>query len=178
MVTPLHQKTPRTIKVEYLDETVTSFGGLALAERLGQRLRLWSSLGGLLPPCGGYDWADCLKAMMLGLLSGSQGTYATQALREDKALLEMLSLDGAPEEATVWRRLEGLGAFQSSGALPHAQVLLARRTLAAMRRSDLLLEGFVPLFGDGSLFEGSARREGTKTLRDTVSYTHLRAHET
>jgi len=48
-------------------------------------------------------------------------------------------------------------------------LLLARRTLGAMRRADLLLEGFVPVFGDGTLQEGSVRREGTKTLRDKGS---------
>ncbi len=166
MVTRLNQTTPHTIKIEYVDEPVTSFGGLALAERLGQRLRLWSTLGGLLPSSDGYAWVDVVKGMVLGLLSGSQGTYATQGLREDAALLSLLSLAGAPEEATVWRRLAGLGRFQSDGLLPRAQLAVARRTLGAMRRGALLLEGFVPVFGDGSLLEGSARREGTKTLRD------------
>ena len=166
MVTRLQHKTSHTIKIEYCAEPVTSFGGLILAERLADRLRLWSSLSGLLPKCGGYDWVSCIKALALGLLSGGQGTYAAQGLRQDETLLGMVSLSGAPEEATVWRRLKDLGRLEDEGILSRAQGLLARRTLAALPRRDLLVEGFVPLFGDGTLLEGSGRREGTKTLGD------------
>jgi hypothetical protein len=167
MVTELQQKTIHTIKVEYEADAVTSFGGLALAERMGQRLRLWSSLSGHLPKRrGDYSWLDVVKSVVLGLLSGAQGTFAAQSLREDAALLGLAQLDGAPEEATVWRSLEDLGKFQASGKLSRVLALAARRTLEKMRLSDLLLEGFVPIFPDGSLLEGSERREGTKTIRE------------
>jgi len=36
MVTTLHQKRTHTIKIEFADEVVTSFGGLALAERMAK----------------------------------------------------------------------------------------------------------------------------------------------
>jgi hypothetical protein len=172
MVTTLHPKTPHTIKIEFCEEAVSSFGGLILAERMAGRLRLWRMVEGLLPARRGtYDWVTCLKSLVLGLLSGAQGTYATQALRQDAALLKMASLAGAPEEATVWRVLEELGRLQADPeGLPKIQALAARRTLEIMARADLLLEGlFVPVFGDGSLLEGSRRREGTKTLADKGS---------
>ena len=38
MVTTLQPKTPHTIKLEFADEPVTSFAGLALAERAAARL--------------------------------------------------------------------------------------------------------------------------------------------
>jgi hypothetical protein len=167
MVTRLQQKTPHTIKIEFCDEPVTSFGGLILAERMAQRLGLWKTLEGLLPSRRGtYDWATSLKSLVLGLLSGSQGTYATQGLREDKTLLKMLSLDGAPEEATLWRLTQGLGELQADGTLGRVQGIAARRVLEKARRPEILLEGFAPVFGDGSLLEGSARREGTKYIKD------------
>lgn len=167
MVTTLHPKTPHTIKIEFADEPVTSFAGLVLAERLAGALRLWKTVAGELPARrGDYDWATILKSLAMGLLSGAQGTYATQALRGDKALLKMLTLAGAPEEVTVWRVLAQLGRFQREGALPRIQAIAARRALEKMDRKDLLLEGFVPVFGDGTLLEGSPAREGTKTIRD------------
>jgi hypothetical protein len=167
MVTTLQPKTPHTIKLEFADEPVTSFAGLVLAERLATRLRLWSTLAGELPARrGDYDWPTILKSLIMGLLSGAQGTFAAQALRQDQALLNLLALSGAPEEATVWRTLEDLGRFQQNGALPKVQALLARRALAQLGRQDLLLEGFVPVFADGTLLEGSPAREGTKTIPD------------
>ena len=170
MVTTLQQKTTRTIKIEYANESVTSFSGLILAERVAKRLRLWNSLEGLLPVRQGkYSWRDIAKSVTLGLLSGAQGTFAAQGLREDKALRSLLELESAPEEATAWRALNKLGRFQKDGLLPKAQALLARRTLDKMNRSDLFLEGFIPVFADGTLLEGSARREGNKYIAEKGS---------
>ena len=167
MVTTLQPKTPHTIKLEFADEPVTSFAGLMLAERMAARLGLWRTLAGELPARqGDYDWPVILKAAVMGLLSGAQGTFATQALRHDKALLKLLSLDGAPEEVTLWRALEGLGQLQKNGTLPKIQAIAARRALDKTSRAGLLLEGFAPVFADGSLLEGSAKREGTKTIRE------------
>lgn len=167
MVTRLQRKTPHTIKIEFAGEPVTSFGGLVLAERTAARLGLWRALEGILPARrGDYDWLTALKSLVMGLLSGAQGTYATQALRQDGALLELLSLSGAPEEVTVWRMLKELGELPEARGLDRVQTILARRTLEKMGRRELLLEGFVPVFGDGTLLEGSAAREGTKTIRD------------
>jgi hypothetical protein len=170
MVTTLQPKTPHTIKLEFAQESVTSFGGLVLAERAAARLGLWSTLAGLLPTRQGqFSWLTAIKSMVMGLLSGAQGTYATQALRNDEALLDMLSLPGAPEEVTAWRMLGPLGELAPKASLARVQEVLARRTLDKMPRKNLLLEGFVPLFPDGSLLEGSAKREGTKYIREKGS---------
>lgn len=169
MVTTSQHNRPHSIKIDFCDESVTSFGGLVLAERLGRRLRLDSTINRLFPSRKGYDWLTCLKSIMFGLLSGSQGTYATQGLREDESLLKLLSLQRAPEEVTVWRLLAEAGQLQSDGLFPRVQWILARRVLEKIARPDLLLEGFLPVFGDGTLLEGSTRREGTKHLKDKGS---------
>jgi hypothetical protein len=167
MVTSLQPKTPHTIKIEFAQEPVTSFGGLALAERAASHLGLWSTLAGVLPERrGDFTWSAALKAMIMGLLSGAQGTYATQALRDDEALLALLSLGAAPEEVTAWRMLKPLGELPEPQSLARVQAILARRTLDKLPRPELLLEGFVPVFPDGTLLEGSARREGTKSIRE------------
>jgi hypothetical protein len=170
MVTTLQPKTPHTIKLEFADEPVTSFGGLVLAEKAAARLGLWSALAGRLPARrGDYTWLTAIKSMLMGLLSGAQGTWATQALRQDEALLDLLSLPGAPEEATAWRMLKPLGELEPKHSLDHIQLLTARRTLEKMPRPELLLEGFAPVFPDGTLLEGSPRREGTKYIREKGS---------
>jgi hypothetical protein len=167
MVTTLQPKTPHTIKIEFSEEPVTSFGGLVLAERAAARLGLWRTLENILPQRQGeFSWLSAVKSMVMGLLSGAQGTYATQALRQDQTLLSLLSLAGAPEEVTAWRMLQPLGELAPQESLDRVQAILARRVLEQVARPDLLLEGFVPLFADGSLLEGSARREGTKTIRE------------
>ena len=166
MVTTLHQKTTHTIKIDFSDEPVTSFGGLTLIERMAQRLRLWSTLSGTLPERQGeYDWTTCVKSVVAGLLSGGHGTYAAQCVREDPALLGLLDLEGAPEEATVWRCQQQLGQHQANGRLPRVQAVVARRTLEKMDRPSLLFEDFARVFSDGSLLEGSRRREGTKYIK-------------
>jgi hypothetical protein len=75
-------------------------------------------------------------------------------------------LSAAPEEVTAWRMLRPLGELAPQASLERVQAILARRTLEKISRPDLLLEGFVPLFPDGTLLEGSARREATKYIRD------------
>jgi hypothetical protein len=170
MVTTLQQKTTHTIKIDFADEPVTSFGGLTLVERMAQRLGLWSTLAGTLPERqGDYDWTACVKGVVAGLLSGGHGTYAAQCVREDAALLGLLDLKGVPEEATVWRSLAQLGQYQADGRLPRVQAVAARRTLEKMDRPSLLFEGFARVFADGSLLEGSRRREGTKYIKEKGS---------
>jgi hypothetical protein len=56
--------------------------------------------------------------------------------------------------------------MQDSGPLAETQLVWARNTLARAKRPELLRWGFFPVFPDGSLLEGSQRREGTKFLRD------------
>ncbi|NQU44386.1 hypothetical protein HQ520_13940 [bacterium] len=52
---------------------------------------------------------DIIQTGVAGLLSGARGTFATEKVRDDEALLDLLDLKGAPEEATFWRYLQGLG---------------------------------------------------------------------
>jgi len=165
-VTQSQHRTTRSIKIDFSDENATAFAGLALVERVAARVRLWTTLEKRLPERAGFDWLTIVKSVAAGLLSGARGTFAAEDLREDGALLALLGLEGAPEEATVWRALEGLGEMQRSGLLPEVQRRWARNVLAKAKRRDLLRWGFFPVFADGSLLEGSRRREGTKFLRD------------
>lgn len=170
MVTQSQHRTPHSIKINFSDEKATAFAGLSLSERLAARLSLWTTLGNRLPERkGAYDWLTIIKSMVAGLLSGARGTFVTEDLREDEALLSLLSLPKAPEEATVWRVLEGLGEMQRSNLLPEIQHRWARKVLSKACRKDLLRHGFFPVFADGTLLEGSKRREGTKHLKEKGS---------
>jgi len=165
MVTELNQKPRHTIKINFSQEKVTSFGGLVLAERLASRLGLWRKAQEGLPQREAlYDWATILKSVVAGLLSGSRGTYAAEEVRQDAALLSLLGLEAAPEEATVWRVQRELGMLQNSGKLPGLQSAWTLQVLRHVSRRDLLFHDFFPMFGDGTLLEGSARREGTKYI--------------
>lgn len=170
-MTTLHREPVRAIKVEYGDEPVTSFGGLVLPEMMARKLKMWSNLSARLPARrrSPYSWAGLAKAVVLGLLTGAHGTFAAQGMRGDKALLKLLGLRGVPEEATVWRALDAFGSFQKQGVLPRIQALMARRALSKAPRPALLLEGFVPVFLDGTLLEGSSRREGSKYIKEKGS---------
>ena len=89
----------KSIKLDFTECQVTSFGGLALTERLALRLGLWNYLRKLLPHRPGrYDWMDVLKPAIAGLLTGSRGTVACEEVRKDQALMDLLGVRGAPEE--------------------------------------------------------------------------------
>jgi len=168
MVTGLKQQAVKSIKVEFADEPVTAWGGVALVERAALRMGLWNKLGEAMPVRKGarYDWLTAIKTMVAGLLTGSQGTYAAEEVRQDAGLLRLLGVSGAPGEASVWRLLQALGEAKLDKIMQSVQLVWARRVMASARRSDLLLDGFLPVFGDGTLLEGSKRREGTKHLAD------------
>lgn len=157
-----------TVEIAFSDEKVTSFGGMILEHRMAERLGLWKQLENNLPRRRGmYSWTDVIKSIIAGLLTGSFGTYATDELRGDEALLQMLDLNGAPEEATVWRCLQGLGQMAYDGQLAQIQSQWTRTVLDRLPRRDLHeCDGFFPIFADGSLLEGSGRREGTKTIKE------------
>ena len=171
MVTRFKQQAVKSFKVEFSDEPVTAWGGLALVERLAARLGLWSAMDKALPERRGctHDWLSMIKAVAAGLLSGARGTFAAEAVRTDATLLKVLGLRGAPEEASVWRMLKALGESELGASLGALELLWAKRVLAATRRSDVMVDGFVPVFGDGTLLEGSRRREGTKRIADKGS---------
>ena len=165
MVTEMQAERVKAIKVEFADEAVTAFGGLAVAEQTARRLGLWRDVERTLPKRGkGFDWLTAVKTMVMGLLTGSQGTYATEPLREDEPLVTMLGVEGAPEEATVWRLLGPMGAEELQEGMGGVQRRLARTVVHRVSRKALLMEGFLPIFGDGTLAEGSGRREATKVI--------------
>jgi hypothetical protein len=164
MVTELQHTTVKSIKVEFEERSATAWGGLSMVERLGIRLGFWKMLEENLPKRNGYSWYTVVKSSVMGLLTGAFGTYATQDLRNESSTLKMLGLDGAPEEATLFRALHGLGGNSVGAALRKVQDKILVKILDRCRSSSLLLEGFLPVFGDGSLLEGSDRREGTKTI--------------
>ena len=168
MVTRFKQQAVKSFKVEFSDEPVTAWGGYALAERLASRLGLWNALDKALPERRGctHDWLSTIKALVAGLLTGARGTFAAEPVRADAALMKLLGLGRAPEEATVWRMLEALGESELGESLEGLQRQWAKRVLASTSRGDLLVDGFMAIFGDGTLLEGSRRREGTKWIED------------
>jgi len=156
------------VEITFSDEKVSSFGGMILEHRLAEHLGLWSKLEKHLPARSGqYSWMDILQAGIAGLLSGGRGTFASEELRDDEALLALLDLAGAPEEATFWRCLKDLGDMVADGVFNRVQADWTRKILSRLSRPDLLdCGGFFPIFADGTLLEGSTRREGTKYIRD------------
>jgi hypothetical protein len=167
MVTRFKQQTVKSFKLEFSDEPVTSYGGYALVERLASKLGLWNAMGGALPERPGcrHDWLCTIKALVAGLLTGARGTFSAEPVREDSALLKLMGLKGAPEEASVWRMLEPLGSDLGE-TLQGLQRQWTKRILSSTSRRDLFVDGFLPIFGDGTLLEGSRRREGTKWIED------------
>jgi hypothetical protein len=163
----MKQQAVKRVKVEFSDEPVTSFGGLSLVERLASRLGLWTQLDKHLPfRQGKFDWRTIIKSSVAGLLSDARGTFSTEAVRDDKSLQSLLGLDDAPGEVTFWRALEGLGEERFRQTLAAVQRRWTRTILSRATRPELLHDGFFPVFGDGTLLEGSDRREGTKVLKD------------
>ena len=165
---PKDNHTPaRSIKVEFSDESVTSFGGLALSDRLAMRLGLWNVMEKYLPQRRGeFSWMDIVRSSVGGLLSGSRGTIACEDVREDQALQKLLSIPGAPSESTFWRGLEFFGSGRQLVRMGRCAREWCRRVLDRTNMKDLKYYGFIPMFGDGTLLEGSARREGTKFIKD------------
>lgn len=175
-------KRGRVIKADWArNEEITAFGGLALVERLAVSTRLWSDCGKLLPArCkreAGYSSLSVAASVIHGLLSGAQGTFAAQSLREDEPLKRLLGLEGGvPEEATVWRALgqwAGLGGEEALSSILHRQAL---RLIGRTALPWMLVEGFFPIFADGtnlevesrSGFEGKKTWEGTSKLQWSV----------
>lgn len=168
MTSQQKRNSVRSIKLEFSpEEEVTAFGGLAFLNRLALRTGFWRRLEKDLPERrGAYSWVEVIKSVVMGMATGLQGTYAAEGLREDQAALRLLGQKGAPEEATVWRSLEKIG---SEGILNVMEDHLIRSTkdmISRLPRKRLLMEGFFPVFMDGTLLEGTPRREGTKDLRE------------
>jgi len=153
---------------------VTAFAGLALTDKLARRAGLWSALKRALPTRCGYDWTTVVKSLAMGLMTGSRGTHAAEDLRQDPVLQRILGLPApggkdrlgaVPEEATIWRALSQLASDGKAGpALERETTRAAARLLVEMPARSLGPEGFVSFFIDGTLLEGTRRREGTKYI--------------
>jgi len=163
-------KKDRVVKARWADErAITAWGGLALAERLAHRTRLWSDCRRLLPARtrtgAGYDSTAVVSAMIHGLLSGSRGTYAAEPLREDEALRALVGLEaGVPEEATVWRTLGQWAGRDGAAALGDVQRRQCRRLVERTPIREMRHRGFTPVFVDGTWLEvgRETKFEGTK----------------
>jgi hypothetical protein len=165
-VTKIKQPNVKSIKLSFAPgERVTSFGGLAVAQRLLLRLGLGRAMEKALPARAGYSLEEITASALAGFLSGAGGTFVTEAVRHDPALLALTGLAKAPEEVTFWRATQSAGAAAALAAYGDVTTTLARRAIERSPRITLTeRDGFVPVFVDGTLLEGSTRREGTKDL--------------
>jgi hypothetical protein len=164
-VTNFNQHTVKGIKLDFSpDEPVTGFGGMAIAQRLLLRLGVTTLFKRHLPERQGYSMPEIVTSAFAGLLTGARGTFATEVVRQDPALLALMGLERAPEEATFWRSLKDVG--EALDAMSRLSLAIGRRVIARSRRRAIYERGFLPLFVDGTLLEGSARREGTKRIKD------------
>lgn len=162
-----NQQTVKRIKLGFApEESVTSFGGMAVLKRVMRRVGVDSLLERHLPGRRGYTLPEIVTSGVVGLLSGARGTVATEAARHDPALRKIFGLDASPEEATFWRALEDAGVERALGGFAKVSASLARRAVERSPRLALYDSGFLPVFVDGTLLEGSARREGTKFIRE------------
>lgn len=156
----------RCYDYEMAEESVSSFGGLSLVERLARRLGLWRSLeDNLAERQGKYRRMDIVRGAINGLLSGSRGTATVREIAEDKAILKLLGIEELPGEKIFWEELERLGGEKVLKGLHEGLAQWARKLLKHCDEEEWLnAHGFIPIFGDGSLLEGSAKREGTKSI--------------
>ena len=165
MVTKYDHNKVKGFKINFSKEKGSSFGGIVLVERLAKRLGLWGDMVKQAPERkGDYDWMTIVKSSVIGLLTGSRGTYATQEIREDKSLLQMCGLSKAPEEVTFWRSLEKLGSRVFLGIFQSVLFNWVTKIILRVGVNRILQKGFLPVFGDGTLLEGSKKREGTKYI--------------
>lgn len=163
------QAGTKSIRLEFEPQSqTTAFGGMALTEKLARRAGLWGALDRHMPTRRGYDWTTVVKSLAVGLMTGPRGTFAAEDVRRDPVLQKLVGLDeGVPEEATVWRSLAQLSKKPRALEVLEKQTRSAsKRLIEAVPQRSLGPEGFASVFVDGTLLEGSERREGTKILRD------------
>ncbi len=154
-------KKTRSVKLEkHLTAKATAKGGAALLEAVGNRTRLWSECRNLLPlrrdPSQGYPTENVVCALIHGLLCGGRGFSATEPMREDRPLLDMIGLDLAPSAETVEDVVKYL-ACEGVGGLERILDVMGRQSVRGLqgekRMTLLSVGGFVPVFGDGSMLE-------------------------
>lgn len=159
-------KQIRSYDYEISEDSVSSFGGLSLTEYLANRLGLWKILQDQVPARQGkYERIDIIRGAINGLLSGSRGTASLREIAEDEALLKLLGIKELPGEKIFWEELERLGTDKVLEALNEGLSQWACKLLQRCNQAEWTnSHGFIPVFGDGSLLEGSGKREGTKTI--------------
>jgi len=160
-------KKIRSYAYKFSDTGVSSFGGLGLSEYLANRLGLWQSLQDQVPiKRGKYDRMDIIRGAVSGLLSGSRGTASLSEIAEDNGLLKLLGIEKLPCEKIFWEELERLGEDKVLDPLNNALAHWACKLLQRCDQQECVnAHGFIPVFGDGSLLEGSDKREGTKKIK-------------
>ncbi|MDF7802159.1 hypothetical protein P4C99_21990, partial [Pontiellaceae bacterium B1224] len=158
-------------KLKINDQGTSSFAGLSLVDLLGARLGIWRFAETVLPVrTGRHDRMAIVKGAVAGLLSGSRGTAALNAVREDDSLLRMMGIKTLPGEKGFWEDLKKLGEEQTLSGMHRLCSYVSKRVLKKLEPEDIQLEhGFIPLFGDGTLLEGSRHREGTKFIEEKGS---------
>lgn len=159
-------KKIRSYQYEISEDSVSSFGGLSLTEYLANRLGLWKNLQDRVPDRQGkYERNDIIRGAVNGLLSGSRGTASLSEIAEDAAILKLLGIKELPGEKIFWEELERLGTDTVLESLNKVLSQWACKLLQRCNQAEWLNPyGFIPVFGDGSLLEGSGRREGTKSI--------------
>jgi hypothetical protein len=150
------------------DQQGTSFGGLSLIEKAASHLSVWSFAQKRLPARRGtYDRLAIVKGAVAGFLSGSRGSALLDAVGQDDALLRDMGIEGLPGEKVFWQDLGRFGTGETLAALNQVTAHAARKALSKIEPEDIQIEhGFIPLFGDGTLLEGSTNREGTKYIKE------------
>ena len=154
-------KKSRSVKLEkHLTATATAKGGAALLEAVANRIRLWGDCRKLLPArrdrSQGYPTENVIAALIHGLLCGGKGFQATEPMRGDEPLLDIIVLDRAPSAETVEEVVKYL-AEEKAGGLESILEVMGRQVVRGLKGETIkrLLSagGFVPVFGDGSLLE-------------------------
>ncbi len=153
------------------DQQGTSFAGLSLIEKIASHLSVWSYAQKQLPVRRGmYDRLELVKGAVAGFLSGSRGSALLEAVGQDDALLRDMGIESLPGEKVFCEDLERFGSADVLAALNKTTAHTAKRVLLKIEPEDIQIEhGFIPLFGDGTLLEGSTKREGTKYIKEKGS---------
>jgi hypothetical protein len=150
------------------DRQASGFAGLSLVEKLAARLSVWTYAAKKLSERRGiYGRLDLVKAAVAGFLSGSRGSLLVEGVRQDDALLRDMGIEMLPGEKVFCEDLKRFGSGEVLNALHRTVSYTARKVLKRIGPEDVQVNhGFIPLFGDGSLLEGSGRREGTKYIKE------------
>ena len=150
------------------DQQASSFAGLSLVEKFASHFGIWIYAAKKLSVRRGiYERLDLVKAAVAGFLSGSRGSLLVDGVRQDDALLRDMGIERLPGEKVFCEDLKRFGSEGVLRAMHRIISYTAYRVLKRVEPEDIQINhGFIPLFGDGTLLEGSRHREGTKYVKD------------